>query len=106
MNYELQSAFAANSTATVAIAIVSILTVVSTILLTSTISVFAENYEKRQKRQGITQVNDCNDYWFPFNVLCSNINSQIQDDENSVSVTAAQEDGNVKSAENFGAPFP
>jgi hypothetical protein len=80
MNYELQSAFAANSTATVAIAIVSILTVVSTILLTSTNSVFAENYEKRQ---GITQVNDCNDYWFPFNVLCSNINSQIQDDENS-----------------------
>jgi hypothetical protein len=103
MNYELQSAFATNSTATVAIAIVSILTVVSAILLTSTNSVFAENYEKSQ---GITQVNDCNDYWFPFNVLCSNINSQIQDDENSVSVTAAQEDGNVKSAENFGAPFP
>jgi hypothetical protein len=100
MNY---SAFAANSTATVAIVIVTILTVVSAILLTSTNIVFAENYEKSQ---GITQVNDCNDYWFPFNVLCSNINSQIQDDENSVSVTAAQEDGNVKSAENFGAPFP
>jgi hypothetical protein len=60
---------------------------------------FANLYEKSQV---ISQVNECGSYWFPINVVCSNINSQIQGDENSVAVTAAQEE----SSKNFGPPFP
>jgi hypothetical protein len=93
--------FAVTSTAEVAI--VAVLVVVAAISLTAIHTVFAENYEKSQ---GVTQVNNCGNYWFPINVLCSNLNTEIQDDENSVAVTAAQEDGNVKSTENLGAPFP
>jgi hypothetical protein len=53
-----------------------------------------------------SQTNKCGNYWFPINVLCSNINPQIQGDENSIAVTSAQEDGNVESTKNLGAPFP
>jgi hypothetical protein len=53
-----------------------------------------------------SQTNKCGNYWFPINVLCSNINPQIEGDENSIAVTSAQEDGNVESTKNLGAPFP
>jgi hypothetical protein len=60
---------------------------------------FASGYEKSQV---ISQVNECGNYWFPLDVFCPNINSQIQGDENSAKVTAAQEE----SSKNFGPPFP
>jgi uncharacterized OB-fold protein len=94
--------FALTSTAEVAMVAV-LAVVVAAISLTATYTVFAENYEKSQ---GVTQVNNCGNYWFPINVLCSNLNTEIQGDENSVEVTAGQEDGNVRSTENLGAPFP
>ena len=64
--------------------------------------VFASNYEKSQT---ISQTNDCGNYWFPLNVLCSNVGSQVQSDENSVAITAGQAKGKVESSENF-TPFP
>jgi hypothetical protein len=36
-----------------------------------------------------SQTNKCGNYWFPINVLCSNINPQIEGDENSIAVTSA-----------------
>jgi uncharacterized OB-fold protein len=64
--------------------------------------VFASSYEKSQT---ISQTNDCGNYWFPLNVLCSNVGSQVQGDENSVAIKAGQAEGKVESSENF-TPFP
>jgi hypothetical protein len=64
--------------------------------------VLASSYEKSQT---ILQTNDCGNYWFPLNVLCSNVGSQVQGDDNSVAITAGQAEGKVESSENF-TPFP
>jgi hypothetical protein len=72
---------------------------VTTVSFMDTHIAFATGYEKSQI---ISQVNECGNYWFPINVVCSNINSQIQGDENNVAVTAEAE----KSSKNFGPPFP
>jgi hypothetical protein len=64
--------------------------------------VSATSYEKSQT---ITQTNECGNYWFPINVICSNLGSQIRGDENSVTVTAADDQENVEGSESF-APFP
>jgi hypothetical protein len=66
--------------------------------------VSATSYERSQT---ITQTNECGNYWFPINVICSNLGSQIQGDENSITVAAAddQEKENVEGSESF-APFP
>jgi uncharacterized OB-fold protein len=77
----------------------------TSIIATSIVSthiVFASNYEKSQT---ISQTNDCGNYWFPLNVLCSNVGSQVQGDENSVSIATGQAEGKVESSENF-TPFP
>jgi hypothetical protein len=64
--------------------------------------VYASSYEKSQM---ISQNNDCGNYWFPLNVLCSNVGSQVQGEENSVAIATGQAEGKVESSENF-APFP
>ena len=64
--------------------------------------VYASSYEKSQM---ISQNNDCGNYWFPLNVLCSNVGSQVQGEENSVAIATGQAEGKVASSENF-APFP
>ena len=61
--------------------------------------VFASSYEKSQI---ISQTNECGNYWFPINVICSNINSQIQGDENNVAIATPTPDSNT----NYGTPFP
>jgi len=86
-----------NRIALAAFAIITIL-VATTSLLDKKMA-FADSYEKSQT---ISQTNECGNYWFPINVFCSSINSQIQGDENNVGVTTAQEE----SSKNFGAPFP
>jgi hypothetical protein len=86
-----------------AAAAIVVVIVLSTVSFMSIHTVFADSYEKSQSA---SQINGCGNYWFPINVLCSNINSQTQGDENSVVVTSAQEDGNVESTKNLGAPFP
>ena len=64
--------------------------------------VYASSYEKSQM---ISQNNDCGNYWFPLNVLCSNVGSQVQGEENSVAIATGQAEEKVASSENF-APFP
>ena len=61
----------------------------------------ATNYEKSQT---VTQINECGNYWFPINVICSNINSQVTGDENNVAVatTPPRESENIDSE----PPFP
>jgi hypothetical protein len=64
--------------------------------------VSATSYEKSQT---ITQSNECGNYWFPINVICYNLGSQIQGNENSVTVAAADEEKENVGSESF-APFP
>ncbi|MGH9983328.1 MAG: hypothetical protein ACRD8W_05155 [Nitrososphaeraceae archaeon] len=55
------------------------------------------------KSQIVSQTNECGNYWFPVNIICSNLNSQIQGDENDVTmVTTTTPDSDT----NYGAPFP
>jgi hypothetical protein len=72
------------------------------VILVVTVSshpVFADGYEKSQI---ISKTNECGNYWFPVNIICSNLNSQIQGDENNVAIaTPAPEDDT-----NYGTPFP
>jgi hypothetical protein len=64
--------------------------------------VYATSY---QKSQTITQTSECGNYWFPINIICSNLGSQIQGDENSATVSAAANDQEKESSQSF-APFP
>jgi hypothetical protein len=88
----------------VAAAVAVIVMLLSTLSFMGIHTVSADSYKKTQSAS--SQINQCGNYWFPINILCSNINSQTQGDENSVGVTSAQEDGNVESTKNLGAPFP
>jgi hypothetical protein len=73
---------------------------IAIMLLISTHPVFAGGYEKSQS---ISQINECGNYWFPVNVICTNLNSQAQGDENDVATaTTTTTDSNP----NYGAPFP
>jgi hypothetical protein len=69
-------------------------------------SIYAANYEKSQT---IVQTNECGDYWFPLDVLCSNLGSQTRGEENSVSVASAQqqeEEEDKSSKASYVPPFP
>lgn len=59
--------------------------------------VFASGYEKSQIK---SQTNECGNYWFPVNIICSNLNSQAQGEENDVAMATITPDSN------YGAPFP
>jgi hypothetical protein len=59
----------------------------------------AGSYEKSQV---ISQINECGNYWFPVNVICSNLNSQAEGDENNVAMTTTTPESDT----NFGPPFP
>ena len=50
-------------------------------------SAFATKYHKNQ---AVSQVNGCGNGELPLNIGCQNINSQIQGDENAVSLAADQ----------------
>ena|GEM_PF-672987 len=70
----------------------------ATVLLITPHSVFADSYEKSQ---AISQVNECDNYWFPVNIICSNLNSQAQGDENDVAMATT-----ITTDSDYGAPFP
>lgn len=72
------------SLAVVAIAAVAAMLVAS---LVGTNTVFAGGYEKNQ---ATSQANACGNGKLPLNVGCQNIDSQIQGDENAVSIAAEQ----------------
>jgi hypothetical protein len=70
-------------------------TVVAAVLLgasiTGTNTVFASGYEKNQ---ATSQANACGSGDLPLNVLCDNVGSQVQGDENVVAIIGFQEGGN------------
>ena len=70
-----------------------------TVSLISPHPAFAGGYEKSQV---ISQINECGNYWFPVNIICSNLNSQVQGDENNVAIATPTPDSNT----NYGTPFP
>ena len=77
-----------------------IVILIVTVLFISSHPVFAGGYEKSQI---ISQTNECGNYWFPVNIICSNLNSQVQGDENDVAMaTTTTPDSDT----NYGAPFP
>jgi hypothetical protein len=65
--------------------------------------VFASGYEKSQI---ISQTNECGNYWFPVNIICSNLNSQAQGEENDVAMATTPDNENIDSDTNYGTPFP
>jgi hypothetical protein len=72
------------------------------VILVVTVSshpVFAGSYEKSQI---ILQTNECGNYWFPVNIICSNLNSQVQGDENNVVISTPAPEPDT----NYGTPFP
>ena len=83
-----------------------VVTVFSVTLLVAVIISFmspslalAGSYEKSQV---VSQANECGNYWFPVNVICSNLNSQAEGDENNVAMTTTTPESDA----NFGPPFP
>ena len=58
-----------------------------TVSLMSPHPAFADDYEKSQI---ISQTNECGNYWFPVNIICSNLNSQAQGEENNVAIADFQ----------------
>lgn len=70
-----------------------------TVSFISSHPVFASGYDKSQI---ISQTNECGNYWFPVNMICSNLNSQAQGEENDVAMATTTPDSDT----NYGAPFP
>jgi hypothetical protein len=83
--------------AIVVFGIIAILMV--TVSLMSPHPAFADDYEKSQV---ISQTNECGNYWFPVNIICSNLNSQAQGEENDVAMATTTPDSDT----NYGTPFP
>jgi uncharacterized OB-fold protein len=85
-----------------AIAVTLSLAVLSII---STNTAMAEDEYK--KTQVVSQTNECGNYWFPINVICSNINTQIMGDENNVAaVTTTTAPQQESESIDSGTPFP
>jgi len=95
---------------TVNIRVYAVTAIVTVVIFSVAISyigvsnVYATDYEKSQT---VAQTNECGNYWFPLDVLCSNLGSQTQGDENSISVASAQHQEEDKSSKtSYGPPFP
>ena len=58
--------------------------------LAATDSAFADGKKHYDKNQATSQANACGNGFLPENVGCQNIASQIQGDENAVSLAAEQ----------------
>jgi hypothetical protein len=60
----------------------------------ATDSAFADKKKKGyEKNQAISQANACGNGELPLNVLCQNIGSQVQGDENAVAMDGFQQGG-------------
>jgi hypothetical protein len=71
----------------VVIAVVAVMLVASTAPATEDAFAGKKKYEKSQ---AVSQVNDCGNGFIPANIGCQNTASQIQGDENVVTLTADQ----------------
>jgi hypothetical protein len=70
--------------------------------LVGTTAITADSALAYEKNQATSQINECGNYWFPVNVICSNLNSQAESDENNVAMTTTTPESDA----NFGPPFP
>jgi hypothetical protein len=77
-----------NSRYMVVVATMAIMLIGATAFATD--SAFADGKKKYEKNQAISQTNACGNGELPLNVGCQNIDSQIQGDENAVSLAADQ----------------
>ena len=81
-----------------------VIIMVVVVLLALTHPVFADSYEKTQT---ISQVNECGNYWFPVNIICSNLSSKAQGDESDAGIAVATSNSqSTDSDKNYGTPFP
>jgi hypothetical protein len=58
--------------------------------ISTTDSVFAEKKKGYEKSQATSQANACGNGEMPLDVFCQNLNSQIQGDENAVTILGNQ----------------
>lgn len=58
--------------------------------LAGTMAITADNAFASEKNQATSQVNECGNGELPLNVVCQNSASQIQGDENEVSIPSQQ----------------
>lgn len=70
-----------------AITALMLLSTTATITMSTTQNVFAEKYGKNQ---ATSQGNACGNEFFPLNIGCQNIHSQVQGDKNAVALLAEQ----------------
>jgi hypothetical protein len=56
----------------------------------ATDSAFADGKKHYDKNQAVSQANACGNGELPLNVFCQNIDSQVQGEENAVSVSGSQ----------------
>ncbi|MGH9926932.1 MAG: hypothetical protein ACRD5B_16310 [Nitrososphaeraceae archaeon] len=78
---------------TVVIAAMAVMLVGATAFATD--SAFATKYTS----QAISQVNECGNGELPLNVLCQNIDSQVQGEENAVALDGFQQGGEIHEEE-------
>jgi hypothetical protein len=75
--------------------------------LVGTMAITADSALAYENNQVISQINECGNYWFPVNVICSNLNSQAEGDENNVAMTTTTPTNpDTDSDTNSGPPFP
>jgi hypothetical protein len=75
--------------------------------LVGTMAITADSALAYENNQVISQINECGNYWFPVNVICSNLNSQAEGDENNVAMTTpTPTNPDTESDTNSGPPFP
>jgi hypothetical protein len=59
--------------------------------LATTDSAFADKKKHYDKNQATSQANECGNGKLPLNVFCQNIDSQVQGEENAVSLSGSQQ---------------
>jgi hypothetical protein len=85
---EIRFAIRMNTKYMVVMAAMAVMLIGATVFATD--SAFADKKKHYEKNQAISQANACGNGELPLNVGCQNVGSQIQGDENGVSLAAEQ----------------
>jgi hypothetical protein len=75
---------------------IAIVAVIAATLATTVITADSALATKYHKNQAVAQTNECGNGELPFNVLCSNVESQVQGDENAVALDSFQQGGSLQ----------
>lgn len=89
MNKTLVSAIRMNTKYLVIVAAMTAMLIGATALATD--SAFADKKKHYDKNQATSQANACGNGKLPLNVFCQNIDSQVQGEENAVSLSGSQQ---------------